>query len=87
MKVPTLRQFTIRRVPAEVDRALRSRAKKEGKSINKILLESLSLAAGQVSTPLLFHDLDELAGTWTEDPEFDRAIEDQRKVDPELWKP
>ena len=24
--------------------------------------------------------------TWVEDPEFDRAIQDMSKVDPELWK-
>jgi len=33
-----------------------------------------------------YHDLDDLIGTWEEDPEFDRAIEAQRQIDEELWK-
>ena len=28
----------------------------------------------------------DLAGTWEEDPEFDRAIADQDSIDDELWK-
>jgi hypothetical protein len=30
--------------------------------------------------------LDDLAGTWVHDPEFDKAIEEMHRVDPELWK-
>jgi len=33
-----------------------------------------------------YHDLDHFIGTWEEDPEFDRALEDQRQIDEELWK-
>jgi len=31
-------------------------------------------------------NLDDLAGTWVDDPEFDRAIEEQHRIDPELRK-
>jgi hypothetical protein len=31
-------------------------------------------------------DLSDLAGTWVEDPEFDAALEDQRRIDWELWR-
>jgi plasmid stability protein len=31
-------------------------------------------------------DLSDLAGTWVEDPEFDAALEDQRRIDWELWQ-
>ncbi len=31
-------------------------------------------------------DLSDLSGTWVDDPAFDRAIADQRTIDPELWK-
>jgi hypothetical protein len=31
-------------------------------------------------------DLSDLAGTWVEDPEFDAAMEDQRRIDWELWQ-
>lgn len=32
------------------------------------------------------HDLDDLAGTWVDDAEFDRAVEAMDQVDPELWR-
>jgi hypothetical protein len=38
------------------------------------------------SRKILHHDLDHLAGTWKEDPEFDEALRLQRQIDPELWR-
>jgi hypothetical protein len=37
---------------------------------------------------LLGRDLDRLIGTWSrpEARDFDRALKDQRRIDPELWK-
>jgi hypothetical protein len=43
----------------------------------------LRSAAG---TPRKYRSLEGIAGTWKEDPEFDRALEDQRRIDPGLWK-
>ena len=79
-------QYTIRSVPAEVDRVLRRRARAAGKSLNSVVLEILSSQADHAPGPRLYHDLDHLAGTWVEDPEFDRIIEEQRQIDPELWQ-
>jgi len=31
-------------------------------------------------------DLSDIAGTWVEDPEFDAALEDQSRIDWELWR-
>ena len=31
-------------------------------------------------------DLDDLAGSWVDDPEFDAIIAEMDQVDPELWK-
>jgi hypothetical protein len=31
-------------------------------------------------------DLDDLVGTWVDDPEFDRALEEMDQVDSELWR-
>ena len=35
-----------------------------------------------------YHDLDHLAGSWSEQEaaEFDRALAEQRRIDPELWE-
>jgi len=49
----------------------------------------LEEAAGQRATTgrELHHDLDHLAGTWTDEEaaSFDAALAEQRRVDPELW--
>jgi len=86
MKSNATKQYTVRGIPPTVDKALRRRARVEGKSINSVLVESLTQAAGQAAEPMQFHDLDDLAGTWQEDPEFDSAIDAQEKIDEDLWK-
>lgn len=83
---PETRQYTIRSVPPEVDRALRERAKHEGRSLNDVALEALARGVGVPNGDGLYHDLDHLIGTWVEDPEFDAIIAEQRQVDPELWR-
>lgn len=32
------------------------------------------------------HDLDAFAGTWVDDPEFDKTMESFNTIDQELWK-
>lgn len=41
---------------------------------------------GLAEEPVRCRDLSDLAGTWTEDPEFDRAIADQDRIDEDLWR-
>ncbi len=78
-------QYTVRDVPAHVDLALRRRASAEGKSLNQLLRDALTKEAGGQS-PTLHDDLDDLAGLWDEDPDFDRAIREQDRVDEALWR-
>lgn len=87
MKAPRTkpRQYTIRNVPPEVDRALRKQARTEGKSLNEVVLEAFRRAISDPSTPK-YNDLDGIIGTWVEDPEFDKILEEQRRIDPELWR-
>lgn len=79
-------QYTLRKVPREVDQALRRQAKKEGKSLNEIAIEALARGAGVNALISTNHDLDFAIGTWIDDPEFDKAINDQRQIDADLWK-
>ena len=79
-------QYTLRNIPREVDRALRLRAKREGKSLNQVAVEALAHGAGVSKEPVRRRDLTHIAGSWAEDPEFDAALRDQDRVDPELWK-
>lgn len=80
------RQLTVRGVPEEVAKKLKKRAAEEGKSLNRVLVEALSLSAGMTGDSMRVHDLDWIAGTWVEDPEFDAALAAQDTVDEELWR-
>jgi len=79
-------QYTIRNIPESLDVALRERARQEHKSLNQVAVEALTSALGLGSESVRSRDLADLAGTWEEDPEFDRAIADQDAIDDELWK-
>ena len=79
-------QYTIRNVPAVVDRALRERARQEGKSMNEVATEALVRGLDLESQPVRRRDLGAIAGSWVRDREVERAIDDQRKIDPDLWR-
>lgn len=81
-----LLQHTLRRVPPRVDAELRRRAAEERKSLNEVALQALERGLGLSDEPVRHHDMDDLAGTWIDDPEFDRALEEMDQVDPELWQ-
>lgn len=79
-------QYTIRQVPPQIDEALRQRASEEGRSLNTVAIEMLERGLGLSGKPIRHHDLDDLAGTWVDDPEFDKAIREMDQIDPELWQ-
>lgn len=81
MKEITGRQYTIRKVPADIDDALRKRAIKERKSLNAVMLDALRMGSGASEENARFHDLDALAGTWIADRDFDKAIEVFESID------
>jgi plasmid stability protein len=74
------KQFIIRNVPSEVDRDLRRKAERDGKTLNQVAVEALSRAAGPAEGHGAYRDLNDLAGTWVEDPEFDAAVKAQDQV-------
>ena len=53
--------------------------------MNEAALQALERGLDLDDRPIRRHDLDDLIGTWVEDPEFDRAIEQMDQVDRELW--
>lgn len=79
-------QYTLRNVPEPVDRRLRETAVQYGHSLNQAAIEAIARGLGMEQDLRLAHDLDDLAGTWVADPEFDRAMESMNRVDPELWQ-
>ncbi|MBI3299247.1 MAG: antitoxin [Elusimicrobia bacterium] len=77
-------QYTIRKVPASVDAALRAKARRQGKSLNAVALEALRTGAG-VAEQVRHRDLDSFFGSWVPDEAADKALKDQRRIDPDLW--
>ncbi len=88
------KQFTVRGIDDALERRLRGEAKRRGLSLNRTTLDVLrqglglrgaAVAAG--SRPVPYTDLDHLAGTWSaeEAQAFDRALDDIRRIDRELW--
>ncbi len=76
-------QYTIRGVPREVDRALRTKAAQMKISLNQVLVNELTRATiGHTRKA----DFSGLVGQWTPDPEFDDIIASQRQIDWEKWK-
>lgn len=80
------KQYTIRNVSERLDQRLRESAAQYGTSLNEAALAALSHGAGLEGNPVMHHDLDDLAGTWVSDEEFDKAIAQMDSVDAGLWK-
>ncbi|MBI3554623.1 MAG: hypothetical protein HY077_19185 [Elusimicrobia bacterium] len=78
-------QYTLRNIPAEMDRRLRDTARRLRVSLNRTLLDVLARGAG-LSEAAVHRDLDSFFGSWVADAEVDRALSEQRAVDPGLWK-
>lgn len=79
-------QYTIRRVPGQVDAALRRRAQRRGRSLNDVALEALAQGAGVSGERVPQRDLEDIAGTWRKDRAFERALAEQDTVDEEMWR-
>ena len=79
-------QYTIRNVPRPVDAALRQSARQQGKSLNDVAVEALTRGAGVTENRTPQRDLTDIAATWRNDPEFDRALAAQDKIDEDLWR-
>ena len=79
-------QLTVRGISIGVKKQLVLRAAREHKSLNNVLVEILTNAAGAEPSAMLYRDLSELAGTWVADAACDSAIEAQDQIDESLWK-
>jgi hypothetical protein len=79
-------QYTLRNVPRDGDWALRQKARRDGQSLNEVAIEALSRGVAVEIGIMKNHDLDFALGTWVEDSEFDKALDGQRQINPDLWK-
>ncbi len=83
-----MKAVTLRNVPPELADLLEEEAKATGASMNKTVIRLLERATGIARRTRRHHDLDHLAGSWTDEEarEFERELARQRRVDPELWE-
>lgn len=79
-------QYTLRNIPSTLDEALRERAREEGKSLNEVAIETLLAGLGLSGEPIRRRDLRDIAGSWVSDPEVEEALQDQRRIDLDLWR-
>lgn len=79
-------QYTLRNIPPELDKALRERAHREGRSLNDVAIEALRRDAGLLGNTPKRRDLSTFSGTWIEDSAIDKALENQRSIDEGMWE-
>ena len=86
-----MKAITLRNLPPEIACAVQRRAKQKKTSVNKAVIELLEESVGtreHIFAPVRHHDLDHLAGTWSENEAaaFETLLTKQRRIDPELWE-
>jgi DNA polymerase III delta subunit len=79
-------QYTIRNLPARLDKLIRKRAKEEGKSLNTVAVEALMEAFGLGGSSPSHRDVGDLAESWVEDAVVEEALQAQRRIDDEMWR-
>ena len=73
-------------LPAEVDTALRKKSSAEGRPLDQVAVDAIRAGLGLSTPQAKKRDLSDIAGTWVEDPEFDKAMAEQDQIDPEMWR-
>jgi len=82
--------MTLRGIDDRIAAVLKEKARKEGTSVNALMLRLLkeSLGIEKKKRGVVYDDLDYLAGTWSKKDaaEFERATSVFEKVDGDMWK-
>ena len=85
-----MKAITIRGIDEELEKKLRTAARDNGDSINSTLLKLIRRGLGldKRQPYQVFHDLDKLAGTWSErdEDEFKAVQAGFSTIDQGLWK-
>jgi hypothetical protein len=79
-------QYTVRGIPEVVDKAIRERAREEGKSLNEVTVEALADGLGLGEESIVRRDLSDIVGTWKREVSVDAALAAQDIVDEALWR-
>jgi hypothetical protein len=79
-------QYTIRKIPKALDAALRRRAKPDRKTLNQVVVEAMSERLGSILENTRRRLFGDLLGARAKDPELQKALKAQRRIDPKLWR-
>ena len=79
-------QYTVRGIPAALDKAMRQRARAQGKSLNALAIETLAEGVGIYEARRERRDLSDIVGTWRKDAAVEAALAAQDEIDEHLWK-
>ena len=86
-----MKAITLRNLPPQIARLVQQKARENRTSINKTVVSLLEESTG-IRKPKKekteYHDLDGLVGSWTrkEAAAFEKALAQQREIDPDVWK-
>ena len=83
-------QITVRGLEPEIEKEIRGKAQKSGKSLNRVILDMISNNTGTKKTEKKppAASLKKLAGGWDEQEylEFMASIKSCEQIDEEMWK-
>ena len=85
-----MKTISVRGLDPSLAEKLKQTAKKEGKSVNQFVIDSIKKLLGEEKEKrftVIHHDMDHLFGRWSQE-EFDRIqgkLDSERKIDKELW--
>ncbi len=85
-----MKTITVRGLDSSLALKLKQTAKKEGKSVNQFVIDSIKRLLGEEKEKrfsVKHHDMDHLFGRWSQE-EFEKVhgkIDSERKIDLELW--
>ncbi len=79
-------QYTLRGIPEALDKAIRRRARAEGKSLNDVTVAALADGLGFGKESVVHRDLSDVVGTWKREASVEAALAAQDVVDKALWK-
>jgi plasmid stability protein len=79
--------YTLENIPDDLERALQERAAAEHKSVDAVLLDAVARGLGvEAHQPVKRRDLSFMTEGPPLEPEVLEILEEQRRIDPELWK-
>jgi hypothetical protein len=75
-------RYTIRNIPKAVDAALRRRAKRQGRTLNEVVVEAMTEALGILTESPRRRSVRDILGARPKDPELEAALCEHRQIDP-----